>query len=147
MNRRTLLRSTAGVLGIGLSGCASTGGEEPTPTTVPPVASDFVESGSGPFAHDIAFRNRDGDPVSVTVRVRREKDLLYRKTHRVPPTDTDRTIAGITEETLPEGDRTVRIEFVYADRTKEVTVEVDDCLGDVIGSVDSGELDVTYSIC
>ncbi|MFC4551472.1 hypothetical protein ACFO3H_14230 [Halorussus sp. GCM10023401] len=147
MNRRALLRATAGAFGVALAGCAATGGDRPTPTTVAPVASDLVRSGIGPFPHGISVSNPGDDSVSVTVRVSRDDDLLYRKTHRVPPGDTERTVAGITEGSFPEGNRTVRIEFASGDRTRGVTVEVHDCLGDVICSVGSDGLDVIYSIC
>ena len=147
MNRRTFLRSSTGVAGIAIAGCTSSDGTESTPTTVSPVASGVVESAPGPFAHELAFHNRGAEPVRITLRVTRDGDTLYRRTHRVVPTSTERTLAGITEETLPEGDRTLGVEYAWADRTEGVTVTVDDCLGDVIGRVESGELDVTYSIC
>lgn len=147
MNRRTLLRATAGGLAVALAGCASSSHDRPTPTTVAPVTSDLVRSGAGPFPHEIAVSNRGDGSVPITVRVSHDEDLLYRKTHRVPPGATDRTVAGFTEETLPEGNRTVRVEFASGDRMKGVAVAVTGCLGDVIGSVESTGLDVTYSIC
>jgi len=147
MDRRLLLRSVAGIAGAGLAGCVETESDGPT-TTVAPVSSDLVASGSGPFPHEIEVRNRGDATAAVTVRVDREGETLYRRTHSVPPTDAGRVVAGITEKTLPEADQTLDVSLTHADRTRSVSVDIDDCLGGVFAAVGGSEgLDLTISVC
>lgn len=143
MKRRALL--AGGGLAVGsLAGCLGlTGGGTPTPP-----GSGLIQPGAGDYPHDIYVHNALDRDVTLTLAVDQLGTEIYRREHTVAA-DTGAVVAGITRETLPEGERQLAVTATLpSGQSSRVEVDVTDCLGSVDFSVDSdGGLRSTYSIC
>lgn len=143
MQRRTLL-ATAGGTAAALAGCLGSIGDR-TPT---PPDSGLIQPGAGDYPHDIYVHNALDRDVTLTLAVDHLDQEIYRREHTVA-SDTGTVVAGITRETLPEGERRLAVTATLpSGQSSRVEVDVTDCLGSVDFSVDTdGGLQSTYSIC
>jgi hypothetical protein len=146
MERRAYLAAVAGGTAAS-AGCATLPRLETT-TPAPVTDGSVVQSGEGDYRHRIIVDNSLQRAVTLTIAVEREDALLYRETHTVAA-GTQRTVAGIDRESLPEGSRGLTVAATSSQEASAgVEVNVTDCLGSVVFYFDSaGELQATYSIC
>lgn len=143
MKRRALLAGVGLAVGS-LTGCLGSIGEG-TPT---PPDSRLIQPGPGDYPHDIYVHNALDRDVTLTLAVDQLGREIYRREHTAVA-DTGAVVAGITRETLPEGERELAVTATLpSGRSSRVEVVVTDCLGSVDFSIDSdGGLQSTYSIC
>lgn len=143
--RRIVLRVSGAIISSFLAGC-TTEQHGPT-TTVSPVTSALVESGTGDYPHEIRVLNKTGQRMTLTLTVERDDELLYRKTHTVPKA-TEQTIAGITRTSLPREEREIRISATLDGQTRSISIRIDDCTGDSLITISSpDDFEITYSVC
>jgi hypothetical protein len=142
VKRRAIL--AAAETAVSLAGCLGSIGEQ-TPEL---PGGQLVQSGPGDYPHEIYVHNALDRDVTLRLTVDRVGTGICRRDHTVAP-GAGAVVAGITRETLPEGERRLAVTATLpSGRSSRVDVDVTDCLGSVDFSIDSeGELRSTYSIC
>lgn len=144
MKRRAFLGAVAGSAALG--GCAGLPGSAGS-TTDRTTTDDLVPSGDGDYEHDIRVANDRDREITLTIEVDRGGERLYRETHTVAA-GSDVVVAGFTEESLPEGERSVTVTATSDDgETASVDVSITGCLGNVVFTYGEDGLEATYSIC
>jgi len=160
MHRRKLLQITGVSLGFSVTGCL--GIDPPQDTEDPPqdTESDQLENGDSGLNgnaeaaqtpdpdHSIRIKNEFSDPVDVTTTVRREPtgETVHNQTYTLQP---DATVTAYnTRQANPDGIEAFNVSVTSDGSTGSVTLETDQCMGDVIAQVtESDGIDMVYSMC
>lgn len=134
---RAALAAVALVL---LAGCAGALDDRP-------AAADPGDPGTVPSdpAHEVRVENHLSSARNVTVAVSQAGEVVHAGTYRVPPNGS---IVAYGWEPTPPGNATFVVRMEPADGpARRETVEVTDCLGNVVGYFGDEGFGLTYSVC
>ncbi|ERH01636.1 MAG: hypothetical protein J07HN6_01192 [Halonotius sp. J07HN6] len=98
--------------------------------------------------HAIEIENPTADPVDTTVTVRRVTtgETVHNQTYTVQPNET--VTAYNTRQADPDGIEEFTVSVAAYDLTDSLTVETNQCWGDVLARVtESDGVDMVYAIC